>query len=131
MPTLAEILTANGLKVEAVSTGRTIPESVRKVYASLTNGAESVYLFAQSASDDMLAAFADAEEVIEGSVIVLQATEDDDVATLRRKVDYRNVRNVNAKTNEPRAKLTLGAIALRENVNDGDGNAQGFRVTAA
>lgn len=129
MANILEILAESGLTVQANGSGRGIDPIVRQAYTELNGDASYAYVFGSDAGDDMLALVAGADDVVDGSAVVLQSR-DYDATTLRRKVNYRNADNVDAKTGKPRAKVTLGKVTLSDNIVS-DGEPIGFIVRAA
>lgn len=125
MSDILSILADNGLTVQAITSGRGIDPIVRDTYKELNNGAEYVYVFGSDASDDLLALLAGADEVTDGKAVVLHDNEYD-ATTLRRKVNYRNLDNVD-KSGKPRANVTLGKVSISQMISDGSG----FVVRAA
>jgi metal-dependent hydrolase (beta-lactamase superfamily II) len=126
MASILDILNENGLTVVATSSGRGIDSFVRSVYNELENG-KYVVAFTHDSGDEMPGLFASAEEVENGNAVVLRCTDSLDVEQLRRKIHYRSTLNVD-KAGKPRAKLTLGAATLSDNIADANGVAVGFIV---
>jgi hypothetical protein len=126
---ISDLLASQGLTLVPTSQGRQIDPFVREVYDALKSEVNAVYIFSHDAPESMLELFASTSDVVNGDAVLVTVSDEYDVSTLRRKIDYRNTLNVD-KNGKPRAKVTLGSCKVGENIADTDGNAIGFRVTA-
>lgn len=108
----------------AVPTKGDVPPIVRDVYNAIQNeeGVTHVALLARDADDEYAAGIADTDEVIEGTTLVLRSGEYT-AEDLRGKVNQRNT------DNKRHAKLTLGAVAVSNYLNNEKGERVGIVVS--